>query len=247
MTFQATKWLVLASIIAMPLYSLWEADRVKNAVLAGTKTRVRAYQEAMLFMWMPTLLLLALVAYGEVSNAALGLVWQGHLANWLGLAFVAAIAIYFFYSATSLSNNAELCEQYRNAAQSHDWMLPTNKSELRWFTAGLSISAGVCEELLFRGFLIGVMSHEVGVIASLVGSSLLFGICHLYQGWTNVLRTGVIGLVLGVIFILTESLWVVIVLHALVDVYGGFVGFTLNKDTKNPTKIRTKTELIHKT
>lgn len=243
MTFQATEWLMLASIIAMPLYSLWEADRIKNAVLSGTKTRVQAYQEAMLFMWLPTLLLLALVAYSEVSATTLGLKWQGHLANWLGIGFVGAIAIYFLYSATSLSKNAELCDQYRQAAQSHDWMLPTNKRELQWFTAGLSISAGVCEELLFRGFLIGVMSHEVGVSASLVVSSLLFGICHLYQGWTNVLRTGVIGLVLGVIFILTESLWVVITLHALVDVYGGFVGYILNQAPKPPANIRATTVL----
>lgn len=229
MTFQATEWLMLASIIAMPIYSLWEADSVKNAVLAGTKTRVRAYQEEMMFMWLPTLLLLALVAYDDISTEALGLEWQGHLANWLGLAFVGTVIVYFLYSATSLSKNAELCEQYRQAAQSHDWMLPTNKPELRWFTVGLSVSAGVCEELLFRGFLIGVLSHEVGMVMSLLVSSILFGICHLYQGWLNVLRTGVIGLFLGVLFILTESLWLVIALHALVDVYGGFVGYFLNQ------------------
>ena len=120
-------------------------------------------------------------------------------------------------------------EKFRDASQNHDWMMPVNKRELRWFTLGLSVSAGVCEELLFRGFIIGALGDSLGVIVSLLLSSLLFGLCHVYQGWMNVLRTSIIGLILGLIFTLTESLWVVIALHALVDIYGGIVGYVLQK------------------
>ncbi|WP_258807051.1 CPBP family intramembrane glutamic endopeptidase [Pseudidiomarina sp. CB1] len=229
MTIQPNEWLMLFIIVLMPVYSLWEADKVKIAILAGRKTKIRAYQEAMLFMWAPTLMLLALMAYGAFAPSDFGLLWLGNLANWIGTVFVVAIAGYFAYSAYTLVHNAAARKKFREASPNHDWMMPANKRELRWFTLGLSVSAGVCEELLFRGFIIGALGDNLGVIVSLILSSLLFGLCLVYQGWMNVLRTGIIGLVLGVIFILTESLWVAIALHALVDIYGGIVGHVLQK------------------
>ncbi|RUO55926.1 CPBP family intramembrane glutamic endopeptidase [Pseudidiomarina homiensis] len=232
MTIQPTEWLMLFIIVLMPVYSLWEADKVKIAILAGRKTKIRAYQDAMLFMWLPTLVLLALMAYGAFAPSDFSLLWLGNLGNWIGTVFVVAIAGYFAYSAYTLMHNASARQKFRDVSQNHDWMMPVNKSELRWFTLGLSVSAGVCEELLFRGFIIGALGDSLGVVVSLILSSLLFGLCHVYQGWMNVLRTGIIGLVLGVIFILTESLWVVIALHALVDIYGGIVGYLFQQPEK---------------
>ena len=110
--------------------------------------------------------------------------------------------------------------------------MPANKRELYWFTCGVSMSAGICEELLFRGFFLAVFAEPLGVWVSLVLGSFLFGLCHLYQGWANVLRTGVIGLVLGIIYVFTESLWVVIALHALMDIFGGVLGYVVHMHGK---------------
>ncbi|RUO58624.1 hypothetical protein [Pseudidiomarina insulisalsae] len=60
MPLHAPEWIILLTIIAMSLYSLWESDKVKKAIISGKKTKIRAYQEAMLFLWVPTLLLLAI-------------------------------------------------------------------------------------------------------------------------------------------------------------------------------------------
>jgi len=78
-------------------------------------------------------------------------------------------------------------------------------------------------------FFLAVFADLMGVWVSLLLGSFLFGLCHLYQGWANVLRTGVIGLVLGIIYVLTESLWVVISLHALMDIFGGVLGYVVHK------------------
>ena len=99
MTIQPTEWLMLFTIVLMPVYSLWEADKVKIAILAGRKSKIRAYQESMLFMWLPTLVLLALMAYGAFAPSEFGLLWLGNLGNWIGTVFVVAIAGYFAYSA----------------------------------------------------------------------------------------------------------------------------------------------------
>ncbi|MBL8514270.1 MAG: CPBP family intramembrane metalloprotease, partial [Betaproteobacteria bacterium] len=55
-------------------------------------------------------------------------------------------------------------------------------------------------------------------------SSAIFGIAHAYQGRTGVLRTAIVGLMVAVLFVVSGSLWLAIVLHTAVDLYGGALG-----------------------
>ncbi len=82
----------------------------------------------------------------------------------------------------------------------------------------------VFEELLFRGVLIGgllVAGVETGVPVSpwllVVGSSVAFALGHGAQGRGGIAVTGGLGAVLGVAFVLTWSLPLVIVAHYVVN------------------------------
>jgi membrane protease YdiL (CAAX protease family) len=57
-------------------------------------------------------------------------------------------------------------------------------------------------------------------IAALL-SSLVFGLGHVYQGWRGVLRTALIGCVLAIAFVLTHSLWWLMMAHMAVNLLGG--------------------------
>jgi membrane protease YdiL (CAAX protease family) len=98
-------------------------------------------------------------------------------------------------------------------------MLPANGRERLQFAA-VSITAGVCEEFLFRGFL---MLYLTGLVPGLpawgamVISSVIFGLAHWYQGRSGVAGTGVLGLFLGLVYLLTGSLYPSMVLHAIID------------------------------
>ncbi len=97
--------------------------------------------------------------------------------------------------------------------------LPNTGAERAAFIL-VSLSAGVCEEILFRGFLIRLFhggALAVPAAGALVVSSLLFGLGHLYQGVKGVLSTAVAGLVMGLLFLLSGNLIPAIVLHALLD------------------------------
>jgi len=82
----------------------------------------------------------------------------------------------------------------------------------------LPIIAGF-EELLFRGALIGVMHAGFGVPLWIlaVGSSVAFGLGHGAQGRLGILVTGLLGIGLAAVFILTGSLLVVIVAHYVIN------------------------------
>lgn len=96
-------------------------------------------------------------------------------------------------------------------------MVPVTRTE-RWWAAGVSVGAGVSEELVFRGLLLAV---AVGLGASpLLAAGLLsvvFGAVHLYQGVAGVVTTTLFGAVMAAMALSTGSLLLPVLLHVAVD------------------------------
>jgi membrane protease YdiL (CAAX protease family) len=98
-------------------------------------------------------------------------------------------------------------------------MLPQTSREFAIFPIA-AVAGSTCEELLYRGFLIGALAPAMGTAGAVVASSLLFGLGHLYQGRIGVLRTTVIGFAFGVAFTLTHSLWWLLIAHISLNLSG---------------------------
>jgi uncharacterized protein len=96
-------------------------------------------------------------------------------------------------------------------------LLPRNRAELP-YGAALSINAGIVEELLFRLAMPAlIFAFTNNVVISVVGSVVVFGALHAYQGIAGVVGATVIGAVLMAVYLGTESIVVAIVVHALFD------------------------------
>jgi hypothetical protein len=93
-------------------------------------------------------------------------------------------------------------------------------SELPGWWLAISITAAFCEELTFRGFLITRVRAitKGGWFLPLVISSLAFGCGHSYQGLGGFILLTLLGLALGGLFLLTRSLWPVIIAHFIIDI-----------------------------
>ena len=90
---------------------------------------------------------------------------------------------------------------------------------------GLSLTAGVCEEVLYRGYLMWYSMMWLPKEAAVLASAVVFGAAHFYLGWgVGVLRATVVGAVFGAAYLLTGTLWVPIALHAIVDITSGLTG-----------------------
>jgi membrane protease YdiL (CAAX protease family) len=114
---------------------------------------------------------------------------------------------------------------YRRHTEDFPGLLPDTAVERFGFVL-LSLTAGVCEEALYRGFLIRYLHDDapgLPLLLALAAASLAFGLAHVYQGAPAILRTGLAGVALGLAFLLTGSLIPAIVLHVLFDLQGAYV------------------------
>ena len=99
-------------------------------------------------------------------------------------------------------------------------LLPRTPRERATF-AGLSLAAGVGEELAYRGYVIPVLAGLVGSPVAIALSSLVFGLLHAYQGALGMVRTATLGWVLAVGFLASGSLWPPMAAHAILDLLLG--------------------------
>lgn len=101
----------------------------------------------------------------------------------------------------------------------------------------MAVSAGICEELLYRGWLLHLIGASTdSVWIGLLLSSVAFGLGHAYQGPQGILSTGFVGLVLGLIFVLVGSLITVQILHAFINLSSGLMcAYLLANLSKAPT------------
>lgn len=81
-----------------------------------------------------------------------------------------------------------------------------------WTVMALVVFAPVLEELLCRGVVLGAIRSRYGVVAAWLGSSLFFAILHFQPAL--VVNAFAMGLILGYIYLATESLWAAMILHA---------------------------------
>jgi membrane protease YdiL (CAAX protease family) len=98
-------------------------------------------------------------------------------------------------------------------------LLPRTPGERRLFTV-VGVTAGVCEEWLYRGFFLAVVAALTGGLPTgvlVLVAAVSFGLAHAYQGVAGVLTTGVLGGVMAALYLQTGSLLLPVLLHAAID------------------------------
>ena len=89
----------------------------------------------------------------------------------------------------------------------------------RWYAAGLAVTAGVAEEVAFRGLLIAVAVglFHLSVVWAATTALVVFAWAHLYQGVLGALNAAMLGGVLTYLYLLSGTIWVAIAVHVLWD------------------------------
>ncbi len=98
-------------------------------------------------------------------------------------------------------------------------LMPENAREKLWAVLGLAPTAGLCEEFLYRGFLLAEVAAWFHSAAwGIVVSSVAFGCAHAYQGLNGMVVAGSLGALLAWPVVHLGSLYPSMAAHFLIDV-----------------------------
>lgn len=216
--------LVAALIAVLPFYGARVYRRLVRRVRAGDPhARVREYRTTIITQWSIAALVLALW-WGMARPAdSLGLALPGGTRLLVGATLTAlGLALLYGQWRGVAALDEKGVERLRRQMESVADLLPRTDREAALFRR-LSVTAGVSEELVYRGYLIWYLAGFVGAWPAALLAGVVFGILHVYQGPTGVLKTGVTGVAMGALYVGTGSLLWPMVLHAAVDVHGGAI------------------------
>jgi membrane protease YdiL (CAAX protease family) len=228
--------LLLLAVLAigLPIEGRHAFHRLVAAVRAGRPhAKVRAYRATILIQWSLVIALVTGWTLSQRSWAALGLSAGsagGALVGVIGVGVVAAFVVMQQESVAALS--ADRRDRARAGLGDVLQLLPSRPDERRWFNA-TAVTAGICEELLYRGFLMWYLA-PLGNWGAMLTSSAMFGFAHFYQGWRGILKTTAIGVVLAGVYLVTGTLWAPMIIHALLDLSAGAISRTLAQQLPSP-------------
>ncbi len=134
------------------------------------------------------------------------------------LDFVIAIPFWFVWEATARGMHRLLGPAQ---AKTVNILLPRGWLEIVLWV-GLSLSAGFCEEVVYRGYLQKQFHALTGSLSlAVLLQAVVFGLGHSYQGLKLVILIMVLGALFGVLAAACKSLRPGMLSHAWSDIYGG--------------------------
>ncbi len=225
---------VIVLAVIYPIVGYISFKRLMRRIDAGeTVRRSELYLHTMAGHW--TLFIAAMLIWHfqdrTWSNLGFGSASGTGFLVGVGLTAMAIVLLLVQWRQVAAADQNELA-QIRGRLGSMEVILPRNGNELGRFY-GLSLTAGIVEETLWRGYLIWYLSQFMPLWAAALISTIGFGLGHAYQGSKNLPKIMLLGAVFTGLFILTGSLWLPIFLHAAVDILQGRLAYDIMRRSDN--------------
>ena len=209
--------LVLIALAAIPALSIL-AGRTYARTPRRELNLVRRYWFIIIRGFFVSLLIIYCWNWTERPYSSLGLDIPIGYRGRIGFIFDAVLACYYVYALLVRKLSPERIAAARERLSSY-LILPETRREFALFPC-VGITGSIFEELLYRGFLIWFFTPLAGMWGAALLSSLTFGVGHAYQGWIGIVRTTFIGFCFATGYVLTQSLWWLIVAHILISIFG---------------------------
>ena len=219
-------YLLLAAMFLLMAIEVRLFSALTRAVAGGFPdvSRTTAYTFLIAYQWALVLAIAAswLLRHQPWSALLLSAPHPWRLAAGLALAgvFVGLTA----FQRRELLTRPTLSDALKRQISTIEALAPRTPDERQLWTY-VAITAGCCEEFLFRGFLLSILATFIGLVAAVPLAAVLFGLFHAYYGWKGILNTATLGFVLTLIALASASLIPVVVIHATIDLTSGDIAY----------------------
>jgi membrane protease YdiL (CAAX protease family) len=207
-------WVLLALLlVVVPALSLVQLLFIDDVPIE----RLPAYWSSIVALWLIGLSSLLIGTRDGRGLEGVGVVLLGPAETvlWAGLLTAMGMGVLFIFREISARLGAGETRLLRA-------LLPATAAERGTFVL-LSLTAGVCEEVAYRGYAMSALIPSMGGVAAAAATSVVFGVLHGYQGRLGMVRAGLMGGVLAWGFLATGSIVPSIIAHTLIDILAGVV------------------------
>jgi membrane protease YdiL (CAAX protease family) len=218
--------LFLFLVVVTPIWDYYDTSRLKrNPSSAG---KLRYYKTLCGWLWISAIVACLSVGWHSLftitptpgdASWLFGHAWVRYLVEAVIALFMALLLLPALIVIGKKLKKQPRKYSSADAMKAFSYFFPATWAERRWFSF-LCITAGICEETLFRGFLLHylhLVPWSLNLTMALLLSSIIFGLQHLYQGAIGATSTVVIGLLFGLLFLLTGNLLLPMLCHAVMD------------------------------
>ena len=204
---------VLAAVGATAFRGAMNVDAMRTAV---NLNRVRMYERTILSEWVMFALVVLGVAFAHSPlTTVLGEHWRSirhalrDIGIGVGYSIISALLLSVF---GSVLHNADTDRAIR-------FLLPHGGLEMALWVV-LSVTAGICEEAVYRGYLQRqFMALTSNAPAGILLSAAMFALAHAYQGWRGAIVIAMDGALLGTLAHWRKSVRPGIIAHTWKDAW----------------------------
>ena len=219
--------LFLLLLVVAPIWDLYHTRTLKCN--PSSEHKISYYKTLCMWLWIASTLAVVAIGFRQVFtiSPSPGEISWLLLHTWVRYLVEALVAIFVTISAVLPVGTViwkKLKKRPRkyssaDALKSFSYFFPATWTERRWWVF-VCITAGVCEETLFRGFMLHylhVFPWTLNLTLALLISSVMFGFNHLYQGAGGTAGSAIVGFLFGLLFLLTGNLLLPIIFHGVID------------------------------
>jgi membrane protease YdiL (CAAX protease family) len=212
-------------VLILPFLDLFKMLQLKKHT--SSLARLAVYRFLIIMLWSATAISTVL-AYPislfttPVSNQDFSWLFTNPWAHGLAIFVIGGFFILTFVTSLRCAFRKDVRLKIAPIFRKMRFILPVSQNErICWIL--ISITAGVCEEMIYRGFLLEFLRGNIvgglhlDLLIALFASSLAFGTGHLYQGLSGIITGTIGGLMFGMLAILCGGLVLPIIAHILFD------------------------------
>lgn len=217
---------------AIPLYAAYRRPKDFSNQQFDSEQKKQIYLSGSFSLFAMAFIIVAVWLLFRRPLAELGLTQPVKAESWWWIVFV-FVALYIIDTWLAVATDENLSKAI-NRWKKRTPFMPTQRHELPLYFL-MCFSAGIFEEIIFRGFLVTYCFHLFSGLNNpelwaVIIPAIIFSVAHYYQGGKAVIKIVVLSVLFGFIFIRSGSLLVVMLLHFLVDALGGILTMRYMKE-----------------
>lgn len=213
---------LLVAVVALflPIHGYIKTGALHKQLAEDQSTLTGFYYQTILTLWLIAGAVIALWLWSARPIMDIGLAYSPTIAQLAAWGVVVAISLGLFWQAYRAGSSTAAAQSIMRQLEGEtgvDTVMPKTPEQYRLFQM-VSLTAGVTEEIIYRGYLIWFFAAYMPVPAAAALSLLVFIAGHLYQrSFRALLQVAGLGLVLTLVYVLSGSVFPAILLHAVID------------------------------